>query len=268
LGAVKRKVSGTDLSKTISDSIYNVYEKQLVKLIMEGPLPEHVAIIMDGNRRFAEDLGMEPFEGHQFGRDKLEEVLDWCLELNIRILTVYAFSSENVERSEEEVRTLMELFVRNFKQLATDERVHRHRIRVRVLGQKDKLPEELQAVIDEAESNTEDYDSYYFNLAIAYGGRQEIIQAIRTVAQECVDGKVKPENIDEKLFTNYLYTSDIPDPDLVLRTSGEERISNFLLWQLAYSELYFTDVFWPGFRKTDFLRAIRSYQMRRRRYGK
>jgi tritrans,polycis-undecaprenyl-diphosphate synthase [geranylgeranyl-diphosphate specific] len=130
------------------------------------------------------------------------------------------------------------------------------------------LPEDVQESIRYAEERTKDYDQYFFNIAVAYGGREEILNAIRNIAQQAVDGKVKVADIDERMVSSHLYTSDLPDPDLILRTSGEERISNFLLWQLAYSELYFADVYWPGLRKVDFLRAIRSYQKRRRRYGK
>jgi tritrans,polycis-undecaprenyl-diphosphate synthase [geranylgeranyl-diphosphate specific] len=159
------------------------------------------------------------------------------------------------------------MFVSNFNRLAEEERVHKHKIRVRVLGQKDLLPEDLKQAIARAEERTKDYDQYFFNIAVGYGGREEIIQAIRRIAEKVKDGEMPVDAITERTFTEFLYTRDMPDPDLVLRTSGEERISNFLLWQLAYSELYFSDVYWPGFRKIDFLRAVRSYQMRRRRFG-
>lgn len=161
----------------------------------------------------------------------------------------------------------MRMFVQNFNKLAEDERVHKHKIRVRVLGQRDFLPEDLKSAIKNAEERTRDYKEYFFNIAVGYGGREEIIQAIRKIAESVKEGNMTVGGITEKTFSEFLYTKDMPDPDLVLRTSGEERISNFLLWQLAYSELYFSDVYWPGFRKIDFLRAVRSYQMRRRRYG-
>jgi tritrans,polycis-undecaprenyl-diphosphate synthase [geranylgeranyl-diphosphate specific] len=152
--------------------------------------------------------------------------------------------------------------------LADDERIHKYGIRLTVLGQRELLPENVQEAIKFAEEKTAPYSSYFYNIAIAYGSRQEIIQAIKCIAQDVKDGKLRVDQIDEGVVTKFLYTADFPDPDLVLRTSGEERVSNFLLWQLAYSELYFTDVYWPGFRKVDFLRAIRSYQMRQRRFGK
>ncbi len=222
---------------------------------------------MDGNRRFAEELGLSSSDGHEIGRDKLEELLTWCLELDIKILTVYAFSTENLDRDSEEVKKLLNLFEKNFYALGDDKRVHKHKIKVTALGQTELLPKRIQKAISYAESKTENYDKYFFNLAIAYGGRQEITQAIQNIAKDAKEGKIRPDAIDEKLVSSYLYTHDFPDPDLVLRTSGEERISNFLLWQLAYSELYFSDVYWPGFSKLDFLKAIYSYQLRQRRYG-
>ena len=231
-------------------------------------MPRHVAIIMDGNRRFAREFGLRPEEGHAKGKDKLEEVMEWCLELGIRILTVYAFSTENLAREEKEVAYLMRMFEENFRKLGDDERIHKHGIRLTVMGQTDLLPEQVREAIRYAEGRTAGYSTYYYNIAIAYGSRQEIIQAIKGIAQEVSEGKLRLDDIDERTVSRFLYTAEFPDPDLVLRTSGEERVSNFLLWQLAYSELYFTDVYWPGFRHVDFLRAIRSYQLRQRRFGK
>lgn len=202
------------------------------------------------------------------GKDKLEEVMEWCLDLGIKVLTVYAFSTENLKREQSEVDYLMHIFEENFSRLADDERIHKYGIRLTVLGQRELLPENVQSAIRFAEEKTAPYSNYFYNIAIAYGSRQEIIQAIKGIAQDVKEGKLRVDQIDEDVVTRFLYTADFPDPDLVLRTSGEERVSNFLLWQLAYSELYFTDVYWPGFRKVDFLRAIRSYQMRQRRFGK
>ena len=231
-------------------------------------MPKHVAIIMDGNRRFAKEFGLSTTEGHIKGKDKLEEVMEWCRELGVKVLTVYAFSTENLNREPEEIEYLMDLFEDNFMRLATDERIHKYHIRLTVIGQRELLPDRVQKAIQVAEEATKQYDSYYYNIAIAYGSRQEIIQAIKQIAEAVKVGTMKVDDIDEEVFSKYLYTADFPDPDLILRTSGEERISNFLLWQLAYAELYFTDVYWPGFRKVDFMRAIRSYQLRQRRFGK
>lgn len=256
-----------EISRAIASTAYQTYEKRLLKEVLSKPVPKHVAVIMDGNRRYAREFGLLVAEGHEKGKEKLEELIEWCLELGINVLTVYAFSTENVAREKDEVAILMRMFAQNFRNLADDKRVHENRIRVRVLGQRDTLPPDVQESIEYSEERTKDYDSYFFNIAVGYGGREELIQAVRRIAEEVRDGRMAVDDIDEKAFDRFLYTSDLPDPDLILRTSGEERISNFLLWQLAYSELYFSDVYWPGFRKVDFLRAVRSYQLRKRRFG-
>jgi len=222
---------------------------------------------MDGNRRFARQLGLEEESGHVKGKEKLEEMLEWCTDVGIKILTVYAFSTENFKRDSKEVQHLMDLFNREFKRAADDDRIHDNEIRINAIGNIEKLPREVKDSIKYAEEKTKDYSNYFFNVAVGYGGREEIIQGIQKIAKDVKEGKLNVEDIDEKAFAKRLYTSKFPDPDLILRTSGEERISNFLLWQSAYSELYFTDVYWPGFRKIDFLRAIRSYQNRHRRKG-
>ena len=257
----------SEITRMISDTAYQAYVKRLEMQVESGKIPRHIAIIMDGNRRFARDLGIDPNVGHEKGGDKLKEVLQWCLDVGVKVLTVYAFSTENLKRSKKEVSHLMSLFAENFRRIGEDERVHEYGIRVRVLGERELLPKDVREAIEYAEEMTKDYNNYFYNIAIAYGGREEIITAIRSLAQDVKDGRISVDSIDEKIFASKLYTADVPDPDLILRTSGEERISNFLLWQLAYSELYFVDVYWPGFRKLDFLRAIRSYQMRQRRYG-
>ena len=257
-----------DISETIAKTAYHAYEKSLLKEVKSGPIPHHIAIIMDGNRRFARELFLPPNEGHKEGKSKLEEVMEWGREIGVRILTVYAFSTENFRRSREEVEELMRLFAENFRKAGDDERVHKYGIRIKAIGKRELLPENVREAIEYAEKRTESYDNFIYNIAVAYGGREEIVDAIREIAEDVKEGKLKIEEIDEKRVSEYMYTGDVPDPDLVLRTSGEERISNFLLWQLAYSELYFADVYWPGFRKIDFLRAIRNYQRRKRRFGK
>ncbi|MBU2564694.1 MAG: di-trans,poly-cis-decaprenylcistransferase [Candidatus Thermoplasmatota archaeon] len=255
------------ITKAVSNTVYNIYEKKLLNKVLNAPVPKHLAIIMDGNRRFAQKLGMDPAIGHLAGRSKLEEVIDWCLELGIKVLTVYAFSTENIKRNKDEADFLMNLFAENFRKVGDDERVHKNKMRIKAIGKIENLPKNVQDAIKYAEEKTKNYDKYFFNIAVAYGGREEILNAVKRIAGDVKKGKIKEEDINEKLMSSYLYTSDLPDPDLILRTSGEERISNFLLWQLAYSELYFSDVYWPGFRKIDFLRAIKSYQDRRRRFG-
>ena len=223
---------------------------------------------MDGNRRFASELGLSPDAGHLFGKDKLEEVLEWCFELDIKNLTVYAFSTENFDRSSDEVSTLMDLCKHELDRAAKDSRIHKNKVKVRVLGDLESLPEDIRQSTDEIIESTKKYDNYLFNIALAYGGREEIVEAIQQIADDVKKGKLDVKDISQSTVSSYLYTNGIPDPDLILRTSGEERISNFLLWQLAYSELYFSDVYWPAFQKRDFLKAIRTFQQRKRRYGK
>lgn len=236
--------------------------------IKQYPLPRHIAVIMDGNRRFAEELGLTPEAGHFFGREKLEEVLDWCFEIGINILTIYAFSTENFNRNENEVKTLMTLCKQELDHAVTDSRIHRNQVKIKILGHLESLPEDIQESAKYLMERTKQYNKNFFNIALAYGGREEIVQAIQRIANDVKQGKIQTRDISQKTVSSYLYTNGIPDPDLILRTSGEERISNFLLWQLAYSELYFSDVYWPAFQKKDFLKAIRTYQNRKRRFGK
>ena len=248
--------------------VYDLYERYLLEKVKNGRIPNHVAIIMDGNRRWAKKLEKPPWYGHFFGSQKLEEILEWCRELEIRTLTVYAFSTENFRRSEEEVNALMNLFEQKFKELVHDERIHRYGVKVNVLGRKDMLPENVREAIKAAERATANYSDFTLNIALAYGGRSEIVDAVREIVNEVLSGKLKPEDIDEELIKQYLYYPNMPDPDIVIRTGGEERISNFLLYQIAYSELFFVDVYFPEFRKIDFLRIIREYQRRQRRFGR
>ena len=251
----------------ITNLIYKTYEKKLLKIVKNSAVPNHVAIIMDGNRRFAKEMDLNLSKAHMRGKDKLEEVLEWCLELDIKYLTVYAFSTENFSRSSDEVMVLMNMFEENLKKAALDDRVHQNKVRIRVIGDRTLLSGDVTKSIEYAEEKTKNYSEYHLTLAIGYGGREEIIKAIKEIANRVKRGELDTEQIDEDMFCKHLYTSNLPDPDLILRTSGEERISNFLLWQMAYSELYFADIYWPAFRKIEFLRAIRSYQLRQRRFG-
>ena len=247
--------------------VYKIYEKRLERQIRKGVVPKHLAVIMDGNRRYAEDLGILPHEGHIEGKSTLENLSDWCRNLGIKHLTVYAFSLENFDRDEKELGPLMDLFEESFRNAGDDPRVHDNKVRVRSIGHREMLPDKVVEAIEYAESKTKDYNDFNYNLAVAYGGRQELVRSMEKIAQKVKKGEIEPGEIDADLISSNLYTSGLPDPDLILRTSGEERISNFLLWQLAYSELYFADVFWPDMRKIDFLRAIRSFQKRKRRLG-
>jgi tritrans,polycis-undecaprenyl-diphosphate synthase [geranylgeranyl-diphosphate specific] len=248
--------------------VYLLYQWKLERDIKRGKIPEHIAIIMDGNRRMARRVGIHPWEGHRMGAEKLEEVLEWCIDLGIKTITAYAFSTENFERPKKERERLFDLFEEYFNKVAEDERIHKHQARVRAIGRVEKFPPRVREAIRRAEEATKNYDRFYLNLAVAYGGRQEIVDAVKKVARDVQSGKLNIDLIDENTISSNLYTNGLPDPDLIIRTSGEERISGFLLWQSAYSELYFCESYWPGFRKIDFLRAIRTFQQRKRRFGR
>lgn len=248
--------------------LYKIYEKRLLKNLDPDRVPKHVAIIMDGNRRFARSKkNMEVTKGHRAGADTLEYVLDWALELGIKIITVYAFSTENFNRPENEVNYLMDLFAEYFKKLVDNERTHKNKVKINVVGRTELLPDFVRETIVEAEESTANYNGLIFNLAIGYDGRLEIVDAFKKIAKGVKSGEVDIDDIDKDLINNNLYTAGLEDPNLIIRTSGEERLSGFLLWQSSYSELYFCDVLWPEFRKIDFLRAIRDYQARDRRFG-
>jgi len=274
--AIRSNVARKLATMIYKSDVYNYVSKKLnefrnYKLIGEikrDPVPEHVAIIMDGNRRFATDLGLALDAGHLFGRDKVEEVMEWCFELKIKNLTLYAFSTENFKRDTGEVELLMKLCKNELDKAAKDSRIHKNQVRVRVIGHIESLPKDLRESAQVLLNETKNYDKYSLNIALAYGGREEIVRAIRNIAKDVKGGSLKIKDITEPTVSKYMYTNELPDPDLILRTSGEERISNFLLWQLAYSELYFSDVFWPVFSKRDFLKAIRTCQQRKRRFGK
>lgn len=257
------------VTRILTDKAYSSYEAMVEKEVRGGQIPGHIAIIMDGNRRYAEEvLGAEPMEGHRLGREKLEEVLHWCIGLGVKVLTVYAFSTENFNRDPTEVDYLMDLLEKSLYDFADDDRVHENKVCIKVIGDTELLPESIVKAAEYATARTNMYSDRQLNMAIAYGGRQDITNAVRRIAQEAVDGTIEVSDINENMISCYISTYGVPDPDLVLRTSGEVRISNFLLWQMAYSELYFTDVYWPGFRYIDLLRAIRTFQQRKRRFGK
>ncbi|MEM3699893.1 MAG: polyprenyl diphosphate synthase [Candidatus Bathyarchaeia archaeon] len=248
---------------------YKVYEKWLWHQIKNGGKPEHIAIILDGNRRWASEKALEPWFGHEKGAEKVEQLLDWCLKLNVKSITLYAFSTENFNRPKAEVEEIMRIAEEEFRKILTDERIHKNRVRLKVIGRVNLLPESLQQLVRDVEKATQNYNEHFLNIAFAYGGRAEIVDAARKIAENVQSGKLDVQNIDEGLFEKYLYTSHMPkqDPDLIIRTSGEERLSGFLLWQSAYSELCFLDVYWPDFRLIDLLRAVRTFQKRKRRFG-
>ena len=250
------------------DKIDDFRNYKLIEQIKENQIPNHVAIIMDGNRRFAKELGLDLEKGHQYGKEKIRELLEWCFDLKIKNLTLYAFSLENFERGKNEVSALMSLCKEELNKALKDSRIHNNKIQINVIGNLDSLPENIKKSALFIMDKTKNYNKYLLNIALAYGGREEIIYAIKNIAKDVKNNNLKIDDITKSKVSSYLYTTGIPDPDLILRTSGEERISNFLLWQLAYSELYFSDVYWPAFRKRDFLKAIRTFQQRKRRFGK
>lgn len=249
--------------------LYSAYEWYITKNLEKDKMPKHVAIIMDGNRRYSKLQGKKrAIEGHKRGVDTLENVLEWCIDLGINIVTVYAFSTENFKRSEEEVGDLMKLFVESFLSIKTNKKIHKNKVKIKAVGKLDLFPDDVREAIRAAEKSTENYDERIINIAMGYDGRIEIVDAFKKIAYEVQSGKINPEDIDENMINDNLYTAGLADPNLVIRTSGEERLSGFLLWQSSYSELYFTDSLWPELRKVDFLRAIRSYTQRQRRFGK
>jgi tritrans,polycis-undecaprenyl-diphosphate synthase [geranylgeranyl-diphosphate specific] len=252
----------------LSQLMYQLYEWHILRKLNPKNMPKHVALIMDGNRRFSKIQGnIDVKKGHEFGVETLEKVLNWSIDLGIEIVTAYAFSTKNFNRPKDEVDGLMSLFNKNFQRIVSHEKIHKNEVKVKVVGRIDLLPDELKRSIEEAEKATEKYNKRLFNLAIGYDGRLEIVDAIKKIVDEFKNGEIDINDIDEDLVSKNLYTAGLDDPNLIIRTSGEERLSGFLLWQSSYSELYFCDSFWPELRKIDFLRAIRSYQERERRLG-
>lgn len=248
---------------------YKVYEEWLWHQLKGGVKPEHIAIILDGNRRWASEQTLNLFSGHEKGADKVEQLIDWCLQLGVKSITLYMFSTENFQRSKSEVEEIMRIAEERFQRILADERIHENKVRVKVIGRVNLLPEHLQQLIADVEKSTEGYDKHFLNFAFAYGGRAEIVDAAKKIAEKVGTGDLSPDEVDEQLFEKHLYTSHMPnqDPDLIIRTSGEERLSGFLLWQSAYSELCFLDAYWPDFRFIDLLRAVRTFQNRKRRFG-
>lgn len=228
-------------------------------------IPEHVAIIMDGNGRWAKKRMLPRNAGHKKGAQVVEQIVEDAWNLGIKYLTVYAFSTENWKRPKDEVDALMNLLSDYLE--GCIKRANDNDMKVRVIGDKTALKPELQDKITKLEKATENNCGITFTIAINYGSRDEIIRGIKKLAIDCVNGDIQKENINEELFSTYLDTDKLPDPDLLIRTSGEERLSNFLLWQLAYSEFYFTKVLWPDFNKDELINAIVKYNRRERRFG-
>jgi len=253
--------------------LYWLYERRLLSQVRAGVrLPRHVGVIMDGNRRFARALGIDDASGHDHGAGKARDVLEWALELGITHMTLWGFSSDNRGRPPDEVAHLHALFAAQAREFLTDERLRAHQVQVRVIGDIDDFPEATKQALRELEASTVHFDRLHLHVALGYGGREEIVAAVKRLLRERADHGDDLREAAEHLciddIQRHLYTAGTPDPDFVIRTSGEVRLSGFLLWQTAYSEFYFCDAFWPEFRKIDFLRAIRSFQQRERRFGR
>lgn len=236
-----------------------------MKTINTQNIPAHVAIIMDGNGRWAKRRGLPRIAGHRAGVETISRVVEEALRLGVKVLTFYAFSVENWSRPKKEIYALMRLL--EIYLVKKKEEFLKHGIRLNVIGRLSDLPEGVRQGIEKLKNATKDNSKLIFNLALSYGARPEIIDAVKRVAKDVSLGKLNAENLDERILSSYLYTANLPDPDLLIRTSGEMRISNFLLWQISYAELYFTDKLWPDFTKKDFVEAIEAYQKRERRFG-
>jgi undecaprenyl diphosphate synthase len=228
-------------------------------------IPRHIAIIMDGNGRWAKERGLPRREGHRAGAESVREVTDTCIELGVEYLTLYAFSSENWNRPDAEIKALMALLDRFLVEKAKD--LEKQNIRLLAIGQIERLPAKTRGLLEKITAKTADHKAMTLVLALSYGGREEIISAARSLATDAVAGTISPENIDGALFASRLQTAGIPDPDLLIRTSGEMRVSNFLLWQISYAEIVIVKKYWPDFRRNDLIESVREYQRRHRRFG-
>jgi tritrans,polycis-undecaprenyl-diphosphate synthase [geranylgeranyl-diphosphate specific] len=258
---------GSYVKNGLSKPIYGFYERRLEAQVRKGAMPTHVGLILDGNRRWAKEMGFDTTLGHRYGFEKLKDVLRWCWGLGIHIVTVYALSVENLQRDQHEVEDLMNLLSEGFSDVLQDSEIHSNRVQVKAIGRLELLSEDLRRTITRAEEATKGYAGYTIYVAVAYGGRAEIIDASKKILTDALAGRIRPEEVTEETFSKYLYTGGESDPDLIMRTSGEERLSGFLLWQSAYAEFCFIDVFWPDMRRIDLLRALRTYQKRKRNYG-
>lgn len=237
-----------------------------MQLKAAGAIPEHIAIIMDGNGRWAKSRGNMRIYGHKVGVDSVRDIVEACAQLGVKYLTLYAFSTENWNRPAAEVGALMQLLIQSLRKEA--KRLNKNNIRLVTIGQTDRFPENCKVALEEAIELTSQNSRMQLCLALSYSGRWDIVQAVKRIAEKVQSGAVSVDEINDQLISRHLATATIPDPDLIIRTSGEYRLSNFLLWQLAYSELYITQTFWPDFRREELYKAIESYQGRERRFGK
>ncbi len=254
------------MAQAPSSSPDHLSDSELTAKLEPDLLPKHVAVIMDGNGRWAELRGLPRIAGHREGINSVREMITYCLELGIQALTVYAFSQENWKRPSQEISALMSLL----EHYLSTERASliEQGVRFRTIGRLELLPQSAQHWVRTTVKETAHLEKMVLTVALSYGGRAEIVDAVRRLLAEARQGTIQPDDVDETVIQNHLYTSPLPDPDLLIRTSGETRISNFLLWQLAYTELYFTPTLWPDFRRREFLLALLEYQRRERRFGR
>lgn len=250
--------------------LYRIYSRRLENEIRDGDIPNHVALILDGNRRWAKKHLSMPRHGHRRGANAVEKLLDWCEEFDIKIITLYALSAENMSRNDEELENLYDLILARLEKLYDDPKIHKNKMRVKGIGRIELLPDSIRGILKKLDEATKDYDEHFLNIALAYGGQNELVDAIKKIGGKIKEGSLRIEDINKKEIESNLYTSHLPQPspDMVLRTSGEKRLSGFLMWQSAYSELVFIDIFWPEFRKIDLMRAIRTFQKRKRKLGR
>ncbi len=232
--------------------------------------PYHIAIIPDGNRRFAKRLMLQPWKGHEWGAEKLKKVLDWCKETGTKMITFYSLSLENIERRpKKEINYIYDIFRKEMKDIIVNDNnyAHKNKARISCFGNFDVLPEDIVDLINRVEERTKSYNDYYLNLAIAYGGKQEVVDAVQKIAEKISKGDIEAGEIDETQIINNLHTNGFPDPDMIIRTGGEKRLSNFLPLQSAYSELFFIDTLWPEMTEKEFKNAVKEYSERKRRFG-
>ncbi len=247
--------------------LYGLYERQLARRLQGRSLPAHVGVMLDGNRRWARLAGLDTAQGHQAGAERISDLLSWCEEFHVEVVTLWMLSTDNLQRDEDEVRALLEIIANAVADLAAS-----RRWRLQMVGDLELLPEAIAVRLRGAEEKTQDISGMHINIAVGYGGRHEIVGAVRNLIREGVANGVEcaelADLVSVESIAAHLYTKGQPDPDLVIRTSGEQRLGGFLLWQSAHSEFYFCEAFWPDFRRVDFLRALRSYSERERRLGR
>ena len=254
------------MRESLKDLAYNLYDQRLASALTNSPKPAHVGVILDGNRRWAADQGSSTAHGHRAGGAKITEFLGWCEEVDVQVVTLWLLSTDNLNRPEAELAPLLTIIEETVTDLAST-----NKWRINHVGARNLLPEHTAAVIQAAQDATTENSGLLVNVAVAYGGRQEVVDAVRSLLVQESEAGHSIQEIAKELSAEdiaaHLYTKGQPDPDLVIRTSGEQRLSGFLLWQSAHSEFYFCEAYWPSFRKVDFLRALRAYGQRHRRFG-